>query len=923
MKKTQDIRRQFIQYFEQKKHTYIPPTPITQPKNEDILFVNAGVIPFVPYLLEESIPPAKRIVNSQPCLRVAGKHNDLEEVGYDTYHHTFFEMLGNWSFGDYTREKAIEWAWQLLTQVYQIDPKRLYATVFEGDTQEQLKPDKQSLDLWKRYLPLAHILYGNKKDNFWEMGSTGPCGPCSELHVDLRSVQEIEKVPGHALVNKDHPEVIELWNLVFVAYERQQNGSLQPLARQHIDTGMGLERLAMVLQGTRSTYDTDLFQPLIQWLEKNTKHTYGQAPLPDRAMRTIADHIRAAGFLIADGTLPSTQKRGYVLRRILRRAIRYGYSYLSLKIPFLYQMVPIFVDIFASTYPHLEAQASLLSNTIKEEEKRFLHTLSSGLKRVQQLISTIDENTKNIHGSDLFELYDTFGFPLDLTRLIMKENGYEVDESGFIAAMNVQKTRSKKAGTRTIGDWQVIYTDTPHSHFVGYDGLESKVKIIKYRLCSTKESEMYQIILNQTPFYPEGGGQVGDKGVLQFEKETIPIIDTKKENGIIIHYTTTLPSNCRLPCKAIVDETRRTHIMRNHSATHLLHAALRQVLGKEVTQKGSLVNDEYLRFDFSYAQKISEDTLRKVQNIVNKKIRDNIPLEEKRRVLLKDARTMGAVALFGEKYGEHVRVITFDKSFSVELCGGTHVQNTGEIGFFYLGSSTGIGAGIRRIEAFTGYAAEKIVTKLTTQLQAIGHLVNNAQTPVKAISALVNSHKKLQKKMQKIMNKQLQHTLGLLNRQWESAYQTQNTGYVHKNTIRYGGKVYAIDSGNLEVNEPMSLTYGKTPTWRNMSVLIKKVETPNPDFLKKLAIGLTNKRTNSCVFLGTVLEGQVHVVIALGKQTPPQLNANNLMQKIKKLIDGQGGGQAKFAMGKGSNEKGLSIALSEIQNKIGAGITNF
>ncbi len=922
MKKTQDVRKQFIQYFEQKQHTYIPPNPITQPKNEDLLFVNAGVVPFVPYLLEERIPPAKRIVNSQPCLRVAGKHNDLEEVGYDTYHHTFFEMLGNWSFADYTREKAIEWAWELLTEVYQIDPKRLYATVFEGDTEEKLKPDKQSLDLWKSYLPPSHILYGNKKDNFWEMGLTGPCGPCSELHVDLRSAQEIAKVPGHALVNKDHPQVIELWNLVFVAYQRQQNGTLQPLAREHIDTGMGLERLAMVLQGRQSTYDTDLFQPLIQWLEKNTRHTYGQAPLPDRAMRTIADHIRAVGFLIADGTLPSTQKRGYVLRRILRRAIRYGYSYLGVKRPLLYQMIPILVDIFASTYPHLAAQATLLSDTIQEEEKCFLHTLSSGLKRVQQLISTIDENTKSINGGDLFELYDTFGFPLDLTRLIMKEQGYEVDESGFIAAMKVQKNRSKKASTRTIGDWQVVHTDTNHSHFVGYDALTSKVKIIKYRLCSTKASQMYQIVLNQTPFYPEGGGQVGDTGRLVFEKETIPIVDTKKENDIIIHYTTTLPSNCNLSCEAIVDATRRRHIMRNHSATHLLHAALREVLGKEVTQKGSLVNDEYLRFDFSYGQKITEDTLRRVQNIVNKKIRENIRLEEKREVPLKEAQAMGAMALFGEQYGTHVRVITFDKSFSVELCGGTHVQHTGEIGFFYLCNSTGIGAGIRRIEALTGFAAEKIVEKLTTQLQTIGELVRNAQNPVKGTTTLVNSHKTLQKKMQKITNTQLQHTLGLLNRQWGGA-QMESRRYVDKHTIRYGGKVYETDRGHLEVNEPVPLVYGKTPTWDNMSVLIKKVETPDPDFLKKLAIGLTNKRTNSCVFLGTVLEGQVHVVIALGKQTPPQLNANKLMQTIKKRIDGEGGGQARFAMGKGRNEKGLDIALSEIQNKIGGGLKNF
>jgi alanyl-tRNA synthetase len=851
-----EIRKAFLDFFESKGHKIVPSAPIVVKNDPTLMFINSGMAPFKNIFLGNEPIKYPRIADTQKCLRVSGKHNDLEEVGVDTYHHTMFEMLGNWSFGDYFKKEAIEWSWELLTTVYGLPKNRLYVTVFEGDAKENLAFDAEAYNEWKKHIDENRILKGNKKDNFWEMGDTGPCGPCSEIHIDLRSDDECNAIDGKALVNAGHPQVIEVWNNVFMEFERKADGSLVKLAKQHVDTGMGFERLCVAVQGKKSNYDTDIFQPIIQQLAAKSGTTYKfTAPelsadgkvigtltedqKKDIALRVVADHIRTIAFTIADGQLPSNNGAGYVIRRILRRAVRYGYSYLGLEQPFMNELVPLLAEQFANVFPELKAQQGFVINVIKEEETAFLRTLANGIKRIDAL--------SGIDGKTAFELFDTFGFPLDLTKLIAAEKGWTVDEAGFNTEMAAQKQRGKADATKEQSDWTLVGEDGK-SDFIGYDFTEAQVNVVKYRSVKQKDKELFQLVLDKTPFYAESGGQVGDTGYIDFGGEKIEVLDTKKENDLIVHWVKKLPSKPELAAQAKVNEVKRNDTKKNHSATHLLQSALREVLGTHVQQKGSLVNADYLRFDFSHFSKMTDEEIARVEQIVNEKIMQNIALDERRNVPIADAEKLGATMLFGEKYGEFVRVITFDEKFSRELCGGTHVGSTGEIGLFKITSEGSVAAGVRRIEAVTGKKAIQLANDAISKLAAVTIALNNSKDVLKSIESLKTENDELKKQLQQ--------------------FEDRAIAELKKSTLADIEKV-----GNVQF-------------YASAGVGVNSV-----DALRKLGIQLANDlNENFVLLLSTDINGKrpVHLRIApsLG------INGNQLLKELSPNI--KGGGPADF-----------------------------
>lgn len=864
-----EIRQQFLDFFKSKQHHIVPSAPIVVKNDPTLLFTNAGMNQFKDYFLGNRPAPYPRVADTQKCLRVSGKHNDLEEVGVDTYHHTMFEMLGNWSFGDYFKKEAIAWSWELLTEVYKIPKDQLYVSVFAGDEAEGLEKDQEAYDIWKQFVPEERILLGSKKDNFWEMGDTGPCGPCSEIHVDTRSMEERADGRGASLVNADHPEVIEIWNNVFMEFNRLKDGSLQPLPARHVDTGMGFERLVRVLQQKQSNYDTDVFSGTIQTIEKITNARYtGTDSKADVAFRVLADHIRAIGFTIADGQLPSNTGAGYVIRRILRRAVRYYYSYLDYKQPLLHQLIPVIADQFALVFPELEQQKEFVARVVKEEEEAFLRTLEKGLRRLDELMTATSGNI--IAGEAAFELFDTYGFPIDLTRLIASEKGFTVDEFGFEKGLAEQKARSRAATALDTEDWVVLAEGQPA--FVGYDTLETKTRVLRYRKVKAKGRESYQIVLEQTPFYAESGGQVGDKGELIWAEKTLPIFDTKKENDLIIHFASEIPEDLSGALTARVSAELRQNTAVHHSATHLLHAALRQVLGTHVTQKGSLVNADYLRFDFSHFSKMSEKEMEQVEAIVNQKIRENIPLTIQE--MDKDAAMqMGAMALFGEKYGDKVRVVVMDPHYSVELCGGTHVARTGDLGFFKIKSEGAVAAGVRRIEALSGTAAEQYVNALLHDLQAVKDLLKNPKDTGKAVQ-------------------QLQEETAMLRRQLEA---TEN-------------KALSALAQDLAATKE---TVGK------VSFVGKKIDVSHADALKKLCNDI-KANGNTVVALGASLNGKAMIAVGVSDDLTTAYDAGKLIKEVvSPLIKGGGGGSKALATAGGQNVPGIEEAIAAVRNGLG------
>ena len=866
---SKEIRSRFIEFFKSKSHQFVPSSPMVNKNDPTLLFTNAGMNQFKDYFLGNARPDSTRVANSQKCLRASGKHNDLEEVGIDTYHHTMFEMLGNWSFGDYFKKEAIAWAWELLTEEYGLPANRLYVTVFEGDQSDGLSFDREAYNYWKVLVDEERILEGDKKDNFWEMGDTGPCGPCSEIHIDLRSEAEIARVPGKTLVNQDHPEVIEIWNLVFMQYDRKADKSLVDLPAQHIDTGMGFERLAMALQGKKSNYDTDIFTPLIECVARKAGIGYKDHEQTDIAIRVIVDHIRAIAFAIADGQLPSNNKAGYVIRRILRRAVRYGYTFLGFKAPFLHELVEILAGQFEGFFDELTSQREFIARVIREEETSFLRTLENGLRQLDQLMATMKaEGKETIDGQVVFELYDTFGFPKDLTALIAHENGFRQDEAGFQAAMAAQKQRSKADAAQEKGDW-ITVNDGEGVAFVGYDVNETRARIVKYREVREKKKTTCQVVLDQTPFYGESGGQVGDKGRLKSDIETVKVLDTQKENDLIIHYTDRIPEKPEATFEACIDVAGRNLICNNHSATHLLHQALRDVLGDHVQQKGSLVSDRVLRFDFSHFAKVEPGQLEEVEKIVNDHIRQNIPLDEKRHVPIDEARQMGATALFGEKYGEFVRVITFDPHYSVELCGGTHVNATGEIGLFKIVSESAVAAGVRRVEALTGPAAFAYMQEQERLLKSVKELLKNPKDLTRAIEALMEDQKKLSKEMEAMHSKLV---LDLKNQLKEK-----------------------VNSRN------------------GINSLVARVTLPHADALKKLSFELKNEVNPLFAVLAADVAGkpQIAVVVDEGLVSSKNLNAGQIVRDLAREIKGGGGGQPFFATAGGKDLGGLDAVVDK------------
>ncbi len=869
--KVSEIRNTFFQFFASKGHEIVPSAPMVVKNDPTLMFTNAGMNQFKDYFLGNSVPTHRRIANSQKCLRVSGKHNDLEEVGVDTYHHTMFEMLGNWSFGDYFKEEAIEWAWELLTEVYKIPKDRLYVTVFQGDASDNVPMDEESFTIWKKFIAEDRIILASKKDNFWEMGDTGPCGPCTEIHVDLRSKTERDAVDGRNLVNFDHPQVIEIWNNVFMQFNRKADGSLAPLPATHVDTGMGLERLAMALQGKTSNYDTDLFQTLIQHMEKVSGASYGKSEEVDTALRVIADHIRAIAFSIADGQLPSNTGAGYVIRRILRRAVRYGYQTLGLKEPFLCDLSGVLSDIMGDPFEELIKQKELVQKVIREEEISFFRTLEQGIKRMDAIItqSKRDDN-EIINGVAVFELYDTYGFPVDLTSLIARENGLQIDEDAFNAELQKQKDRSRAATAIETDDWVQVHPDSEIT-FVGYDQLSTNVNILKYRKVSQKQKAFYQLVLNNTPFYPEGGGQVGDTGFIESNGIKTTIFDTKKENNLIIHLSETLPSDPSAEFLAIVNEDNRSASASNHSATHLLHHALRSVLGTHVEQKGSLVNPSYLRFDFSHFSKVTDEELAKVEAMVIQAIRQNNALDERRAVPMDTAKEMGAMALFGEKYGDAVRVIKFGDS--VELCGGTHVSSTGKIGMFKIITETAVAAGIRRIEAITSATAEHYFVEKAERLDQVALALKNPKDVVKAVEDLQAKNAQLQREIEALQKEKAMHVKGSLKGK------IQHIGDIH-----YLGEILALDGGSIK------------------DILFQlKGETDN--FLGVIGGNEGDKCTLSIIASDSIIESK-------------GFNAGTMIREAAKHIQGGGGGQPFFATAGGKNPSGLQAALDEIRSKL-------
>ena len=863
---SKEIRANFLSFFKEKNHKIVPSAPMVIKDDPTLMFTNAGMNQFKEFFLGNSPIKNPRIADTQKCLRVSGKHNDLEEVGKDTYHHTMFEMLGNWSFGDYFKEEAISWAWEFLTKVCKIDKNSLYVSVFEGSSDsDKLEMDMEAYNLWKSIVPEDRIIKGDKKDNFWEMGEQGPCGPSSEIHVDIRSKEEKEKIDGATLVNKDHPQVVEIWNLVFIQYNRKANGTLEPLPKKHVDTGMGFERLCMVLQNVQSNYDTDIFAPLIREIETITNTTYGKNEETDIAIRVIADHVRAVAFSIADGQLPSNTGAGYVIRRILRRAVRYGFTFLNTKEPFMFRLIGSLGSILGDTYTELVDSRNIIENVMREEEASFLKTLEQGLSLLDNVLESAKE--KVIDGRKAFELYDTFGFPIDLTELILSEKGFELDKAGFEMAMKEQKNRSKSASEISKEDWTILMDDS-EQEFVGYDVIEAPVKVVKYRkVISKKEGTLYQMVFNQTPFYPEGGGQAGDKGYLEVPNgDVVYILDTKKENNEILHFSKNLPRHPAETMKAVVDSLYRERISKNHSATHLLHQGLRQILGDHVEQKGSAVHANYLRFDFSHFAKMTEEELAEVEDFVNARISAQIPLEEKRKVPVKEALEEGAMALFGEKYGDTVRSVRFGNS--IELCGGTHVKNTSSIWHFKIVSEGAIAAGIRRIEAITGDAVRKSYEKNDKVLQEIQDQLKGTKDPLKALISLQDENTKLKKEVQELLKLKAKNLKTTLIQKIEEIHGVQFLA--HKIDLNAAG-------------------------------------------LKDLSFEIGKDRKNLFLLLATEQGGKVTLSCYISKELVQSrnLNAGQIVRELGKYIDGGGGGQPFFATAGGKNSEGIPLALEK------------
>jgi len=864
--KAQEIRKVFLDFFQNKQHKIVTSAPLVVKDDPTLMFINAGMNQFKDLFLGNGIPKSNRITDTQKCLRVSGKHNDLEEVGVDTYHHTLFEMLGNWSFGDYFKDEAIAWAWELLTEVYKIDKNNLYVTVFEGDKKDGTEFDQEAYDFWARHIDKNRILNGNKKDNFWEMGAQGPCGPCSEIHVDIRSEEEKAKVPGKDLVNMDHPQVIEIWNLVFMQYNRKADGSLEDLPSKHVDTGMGFERLAMVVQGKQSNYETDIFTPIIQVIDEFTRFQFGDSEEVNIAMRVIADHIRAVSFAIADGQLPSNNGAGYVIRRILRRALRYGFSTLDIKKPFMHKLVDILVLEMGDTFPEIRNQKSIIRNVIKEEEISFLRTLELGLKRIDQIVKEVKTNI--VDGPRAFELYDTYGFPVDLTALILKENNLDIDIEGFNTEMEKQKERSRSASKIDTEDWIVLNEDN-QTEFVGFDSLEAVVTISKYRKVKSKKDTFYQLVLNKTPFYPEGGGQVGDKGVLDLGKKTIYIENTKKENNLIVHYTKEIPSNLEGKYIARVNKDLRKQTTANHSATHLLHHVLRKVLGEHVEQKGSQVSPNSLRFDFSHYSKLTEEEITEIEKQVHNLAQARIPLEENRETTADEAIADGAIALFGEKYGDKVRTIRFGDS--IELCGGTHVKNTSEIWTLKIISETAIASGIRRIEAVTSIKAREYYRSQIMILEEIKDSLKSKTDPVKSIISLQEENSKLKKLVEELVKEKA----GSLKKNLKN------------NIVEINGTKFISAKLDLDANS-----------------------------IKTIAFEINGEEENLLQIYGADVNGKAILTIMISKKLAEEkgLNAGQMVRELGKEIQGGGGGQAFFATAGGKNPKGIEIALEKAKD---------
>lgn len=871
---SKDIRQAFLDFFESKQHKIVPSSPIVNKDDPTLMFTNAGMNQFKDFFLGNRIPEFRRAADTQKCLRASGKHNDLEDVGVDSYHHTMFEMLGNWSFGDYFKKEAIDWAWELLTEVYQLPKDRLYVSIFEGDEAEGLEIDQEAKEYWKAHVPEDRILPFDKKDNFWEMGDTGPCGPCSEIHVDLRSDEEREKVDGATLVNMDDPLVIEIWNLVFIQFNRKADKSLENLPEKHVDTGMGFERLCMAIQGVKSNYDTDIFTPFIQKLEEESgiKYTfsYDADAKSDMAMRVVVDHLRAVSFAIADGLMPSNNGAGYVIRRILRRAVRYYYSFLNINEPTLYKLLPLFADTFQEVFPEVKEQLGHVTKQVLAEEKQFLRTLSLGLKRFDKI--KIENNI--ISGKDAFTLFDTYGFPIDLTRLIASEKGYEVDEKGYESERERVRKIAQQDAEKSFGDWYNL-READGVEFTGYDTLYSDdSQMVKYRTVEVKKKNQYQIVLDKTPFYAESGGQVGDKGLLWFDDEKIAVINTQKENDLIIHLVNKLPENKKAFVRAEVNETKRSLTENNHSATHLLHAALRQVLGNHVQQRGSYLDEKYLRFDFSHHEGMTADEISQVEKIVNERIRENIPLKEHRSIPIEAAQEAGAMMLFGEKYGEIVRMIIFNADYSIELCGGTHVPFTGKIGYFKIKSEGSVASGIRRIEAITAHKAEEYLDKELNTLNEVRGLFKNPKDLVGTVNKLQDENKALQKEIEKLLSEQASALQGDLRSKFE------------------------------EVN--------------GVNLLTAKLPLGDTNAIKTLGYDLEKEIGNALIVFGAVVKGkpQLMVIVSRDLVETKGIHAGNMIRTLAKEIKGGGGGQPFFATAGGKDVNGLDNALALVKGML-------
>jgi len=865
---SEEIRQKFLDFFKTKGHEIVKSAPLVVKDDPTLMFTNAGMNQFKDIFLGNREPVFSRVADTQKCLRVSGKHNDLEEVGIDTYHHTLFEMLGNWSFGDYFKKEAISWAWELLTVEFGLPADRIYATVFEGDKDDQLDADEEAFQFWKKILPADRILYGSKKDNFWEMGETGPCGPCSEIHIDLRPESELEKIKGRELVNRDHPLVIEVWNLVFIQFNRLKSGKLENLPEKHVDTGMGFERLVMAIQGKTSNYDTDVFTPLIHEVASRAHIAYGRDEKTDIAMRVISDHIRAVAFTIADGQLPSNNKAGYVIRRILRRAVRYGFTYLHFSEPTIYGLVDVLADQFRNVFPEIQQQKEFIKRVVYEEESSFLKTLENGLKRFDQILAQMKPGEKVIAGKIVFELYDTFGFPVDLTALIAREKGMTIDEKAFQAEMKKQKERSKQAARQEAGDW-IILKEIERVEFLGYEQIRAQASIARYREVTIRDKTHYQIVLDRTPFYAESGGQVGDRGYIQADGDRVHVVDTVKENDLIIHITNKLPADPSAEFTCVVDEYKRRLTENNHSATHLMHAALRKVLGDHVQQRGSLVNENLLRFDFSHYTRMTEKEIREVEHIVNHKIRENITLDEKRNVPIKEAKEMGAMALFGEKYGDFVRVISFDPAYSVELCGGTHVPATGRIGLFKIISEGSVAAGVRRIEAITADRAESYVDEKLDLLREIHQTLKQPRDLLRAVEMLLEEHNKLQK-----------------------------------------------DLESLEAQKAVDLKDDLVKRIRpvnNLNVITERIQVPDASVMKNLAFQLKQQVENLYLVLAANINGKPLITVMISENLVKEknLHAGNIVRELAREINGGGGGQPFYATAGGKNPEGIDNVLKK------------